>query len=146
MYAKLSHCWGPITSRVAQATSHNYDEHMNGIFISKLPQTFQDAIFLTNGLDVQYIWIDSLCIIQNSPSDWQQQSAMVIRLSKISAALKRIFCFCCGLVFDQEGKDLCDASELDLQSSRRLLSSIIFRVLDSPRQISRYQNLLFHQL
>ncbi|TGO07775.1 hypothetical protein BTUL_0247g00010 [Botrytis tulipae] len=76
-YATLSHCWGPIASRVTRTTSHNYDEHMEEIIISKLPQIFQDVILLTGGLDMQYIWIDSLCIVQDDPSDWQQQSAMM---------------------------------------------------------------------
>jgi hypothetical protein len=38
-----------------------------------LPRTFQDAIRLTRLFDIRYLWIDSLCIIQNSIADWQTE-------------------------------------------------------------------------
>lgn len=41
-----------------------------GIPTAELPQTFQDAIKIARSLDLQYLWIDSLCIIQDSKSDW----------------------------------------------------------------------------
>ena len=40
-----------------------------------LPRTFQHAIDLTQTLGFDYIWIDSLCIIQDSKEDWQKESA-----------------------------------------------------------------------
>ncbi|KAJ5802154.1 uncharacterized protein N7503_004604 [Penicillium pulvis] len=42
-----------------------------------LPQTFQDAIQLTRRLGIRYLWIDSLCIIQDSHEDWLDQSAVM---------------------------------------------------------------------
>lgn len=36
-----------------------------------LPKTFQDAIVITWKLGLEYIWIDSLCIVQDSPDDWR---------------------------------------------------------------------------
>jgi hypothetical protein len=42
--------------------------------MSDLPQTFKDAIWITRRLGYQYIWIDSLCIIQDSAEDWEAES------------------------------------------------------------------------
>jgi hypothetical protein len=42
-----------------------------------LPPVFQDAIHVTRELGEKYIWIDSLCIIQNSTKDWVEQSALM---------------------------------------------------------------------
>jgi hypothetical protein len=40
-----------------------------------LPNTFADAVQLTRGLGLKYLWIDSLCIIQDDPDDWARESA-----------------------------------------------------------------------
>jgi hypothetical protein len=39
-----------------------------------LPRTFQDAVLVTRRLGVKYLWIDSLCIIQDDVEDWQTES------------------------------------------------------------------------
>ena len=40
-----------------------------------IPKTFQDAIIVTHFLGFQYLWIDSLCIIQDDLNDWAEESA-----------------------------------------------------------------------
>ncbi|KAH8600698.1 heterokaryon incompatibility protein-domain-containing protein, partial [Bisporella sp. PMI_857] len=42
-----------------------------------LPKTFQDTILVAQRLNISYIWIDSLCIIQDSAEDWQAESAIM---------------------------------------------------------------------
>lgn len=42
-----------------------------------LPKTFRDAIVVNKTLGVKYIWIDSLCVIQDSLSDWRQESSLM---------------------------------------------------------------------
>ena len=39
-----------------------------------LPKTFREAVEVCQSLDISYLWIDSICIIQDSPRDWQLQS------------------------------------------------------------------------
>ena len=39
-----------------------------------MTKTSQDAITLTRQLNIQYIWIDSLCVIQDDESDWPTEA------------------------------------------------------------------------
>ncbi|KAJ6441087.1 Activating signal cointegrator 1 complex subunit 2 [Purpureocillium lavendulum] len=72
-YAALSHCWGgDIPLKTTTAT---FDQHTAGIEFSQLPQTFQDAANIVRRLGVRYLWIDSLCIIQDSTEDWQVEAS-----------------------------------------------------------------------
>jgi hypothetical protein len=45
--------------------------------VDDLPLTFQQAAMVTLSLGLRYIWIDSLCIIQDSPIDWEHESAIM---------------------------------------------------------------------
>jgi Heterokaryon incompatibility protein (HET) len=72
-YACLSHRWDSI--RLLTTTTATYSARMEGIPVSDLPQTFRDAIYITRGLGLQYIWIDSLCILQDSKEYWEAESA-----------------------------------------------------------------------
>jgi hypothetical protein len=72
-YMTLSHCWGghsPIT-----LTQGNIDNLRREIPWERLPQTFKDAISVAKSLNAQYLWIDALCIIQDSESDWAYEAA-----------------------------------------------------------------------
>jgi Heterokaryon incompatibility protein (HET) len=51
-----------------------------GMPINSLPKTFQDAMIVAKHLSMQYIWIDSLCILQDSIEDWQQESAKMMNI------------------------------------------------------------------
>lgn len=72
-YIALSYCWGR-TPAVTMETS-NLHSMKQGIKLSVLPRTIQDAITVTRILGIQYIWIDALCIIQDSASDWEIESS-----------------------------------------------------------------------
>ncbi|KAF2094430.1 hypothetical protein NA57DRAFT_80239 [Rhizodiscina lignyota] len=54
-------------------TSKNRRQMEHDLSWSLLPKTFQDAILVTLHLWMQYIWIDSLCIIQDDPLDWDRE-------------------------------------------------------------------------
>ncbi|KAH8750944.1 heterokaryon incompatibility protein-domain-containing protein, partial [Hyaloscypha sp. PMI_1271] len=68
----LSHCWGK--TQPATTTKGNLNNHSTKIIISTLPQTFRDAILITRKLGYLFLWIDSLCIVQDSLIDWQEES------------------------------------------------------------------------
>ncbi|KAH8158325.1 hypothetical protein CIB48_g9920 [Xylaria polymorpha] len=74
-YAVLSHCWGSMAPTTL--TSRSLHRFEAGIRTDELPQTFQDAVWLTHQLKIQFLWIDSLCIVQDDPDDWAQESAMM---------------------------------------------------------------------
>ncbi|KAI1215161.1 HET-domain-containing protein [Annulohypoxylon truncatum] len=73
-YACLSHCWGGNLVKNAMATKLSLDEMKQGILVETLPQTFRDAITATKKLDIRYLWIDSMCILQDDESDWDRES------------------------------------------------------------------------
>lgn len=77
-YAALSHMWGdssrlpPLRTILAK-----YEDMKMGISMWMLSQNFADAVVVTRQLGLQYIWIDSLCIIQDSVTDWQKEAVMM---------------------------------------------------------------------
>jgi hypothetical protein len=66
-YITLSYCWGK--QRFLTSVSANIAAHMERLPESNLPQTFTDAIDVTRRLGFRYLWIDALCIIQDSVED-----------------------------------------------------------------------------
>lgn len=71
-YVALSHRWGNILQPVLTLNA-NLEERMRGISIETLPATFRDAIRVTKSLGYEYIWIDSLCIVQDDKVDWERE-------------------------------------------------------------------------
>ncbi|KAK7962959.1 HET-domain-containing protein [Apiospora aurea] len=62
-------------------TTGNYDSFFRGIPVgdASFNQTFRDAFNVTMDLGYDYVWIDSLCIIQDSPGaeDWKRECPQV---------------------------------------------------------------------
>jgi hypothetical protein len=66
-YVPLSHCWGTPESAEREAittTSENLARRLEGFGLSTLPARYIEAILICSAMNVRYIWIDSLCIIQ----------------------------------------------------------------------------------
>lgn len=76
-YVTLSHCWGPPNKRPLRTTKATLHLHLREICLQNMPKTFRDAISICRNLDIPYLWIDSLCIIQDNEEDWQLQSAVM---------------------------------------------------------------------
>ena len=74
-YTALSHCWGSTTHGPVTTTLANLERRKQRIRFADLPLTFQDALTTTRKLKIPYLWIDSLCIIQDSPDDWEKEAA-----------------------------------------------------------------------
>jgi hypothetical protein len=73
-YVALSHCWG-TGNHILQTTRENYQQRLEGILEQDLPKTFLDAVQITRGLGIQYLWIDSLCVVQDDLVDWESEAA-----------------------------------------------------------------------
>jgi hypothetical protein len=80
-YVALSHCWGEKHSSGAPpqfcTTDDNVESRLKRFSLSELPKTFDDAVKVTRALDIQYLWIDSLCIIQGNEKDWQHEAPLM---------------------------------------------------------------------
>jgi len=94
-YLALSHCWG--SAHIARLLLKNVESMSKGVRMSALPKTFYDAVIITRRLgsvpnllyvldyeqiqiykySYRYLWIDSLCIIQDSKEDWLKESAVM---------------------------------------------------------------------
>jgi hypothetical protein len=83
-YATLSHRWGDPAQHRKFCTYHcNIPSLSDEIVFDELPKTFQDAVTVTRGIGIRYLWIDSLCIIQHhegcsrgcgQSEDWANES------------------------------------------------------------------------
>ncbi|KAF5657735.1 hypothetical protein FHETE_10265 [Fusarium heterosporum] len=74
-YTALSYCWGKEAS--LRTETENVEDMKAGIAFKDLPSVYRDAVALTRELGVKYIWIDALCIIQDSHSDWERECSMM---------------------------------------------------------------------
>jgi hypothetical protein len=77
-YICLSHCWG--TTGTFKTTTENLEEMLEGFAFAKLPSTYKDAVVMTRLMGVPFLWIDSLCIIQNDRDDWLHESAQMMEV------------------------------------------------------------------
>jgi serine/threonine protein kinase len=71
-WVALSYRWGPTPH--FSTTTENREVHLAGMSMDRLPQTFRDAIAVTRSLKKQYLWIDSICIIQGKGGDFSKES------------------------------------------------------------------------
>ncbi|KAG4438146.1 hypothetical protein IFR05_006357 [Cadophora sp. M221] len=76
-YMALSYCWGSAeeSSRLLKTTHSTIGERLTAIKFETMPLAVQDAVTVARTLQIQYIWIDSLCIIQDDAEDWQIESS-----------------------------------------------------------------------
>jgi hypothetical protein len=75
-YATLSHCWGDSNNRPLSTTDQTLACRHQGIEDEELPKTFRHAVQVCRELGIEYLWIDSLCIIQEQKSqeDWAKEA------------------------------------------------------------------------
>ncbi|KAK1470407.1 heterokaryon incompatibility protein [Colletotrichum tamarilloi] len=81
----LSHCWGKIKIKCKTETD-NLKRQLESIPWSLLPPSFQQAVEITRKLGVRYLWIDSLCIIQDDKIDWEKEAAQMVNVYRNSYA------------------------------------------------------------
>ena len=74
-YAALSHCWGSL--EFLRLTTKTFGSFRQRIPFEALPKTFQDAIYIARYLGLFYLWIDSLCILQDSAEDWEKECGLM---------------------------------------------------------------------
>jgi heterokaryon incompatibility protein (HET) len=81
-YLTLSYCWGG--SQISELRKKRLAEYMSILPMGQLPQTILDAFYATKRLGFRYIWIDSLCIIQDDIDDKLQEISNMATIYKES--------------------------------------------------------------
>ncbi|KAF2821973.1 HET-domain-containing protein, partial [Ophiobolus disseminans] len=89
-WCALSYCWGG--PQLIRTTASNFRTGQRFLELSAIPETILDALTTTKALGVSYLWVDSLCIIQDDPDDLTRELASMPKIYKhatltISAAL-----------------------------------------------------------
>ena len=77
-YCALSYCWGGDQDH--KTLLECYEQYKTELPYSDLPKTITDAFQVTRSMGLQYIWIDSLCIIQDSNEDKQREIAEMMHI------------------------------------------------------------------
>lgn len=68
IYACLSYCWGS-NSQLSMTTTANRNEYRHSVPWQELPPSIRDAIKLCHKLEFEFVWVDSLCILQDDQQD-----------------------------------------------------------------------------
>lgn len=81
-YMALSYCWG--LGQALTTTTSNIEERKRRILLSDSPPTIRDAILVCRELSCRYLWVDALCIIQDSATDWEYEASRMQSVYKNS--------------------------------------------------------------
>lgn len=82
-YCTLSYVWGgPQPAKLTRANRQQYEQEIND---SEIPVTIRDAIIVARGIGVRYLWVDSLCIVQDDDEDKNVQITDMHRIYRGSA-------------------------------------------------------------
>ncbi|KAF4987869.1 hypothetical protein FGRMN_10109 [Fusarium graminum] len=128
-YVALSHCWGSTGIRL-KTTKSTIKDHQRAISFQELPKNFQDAVVITRSIGIRYLWIDSLCIVQDDTEDWQVES------SKMSYIYHSAY-----LVLAASQAANSDEGFLDRRQAPTTSTLYQIRVRDEPVRIGQIRNL-----
>lgn len=73
-YCALSYRWGKPGTQTLITTQETIGDYLAGIQMTKLPAVFRDAVVTTRQLEIRFLWIDALCIVQGDEGDWEAES------------------------------------------------------------------------
>jgi heterokaryon incompatibility protein (HET) len=79
-YAALSYCWGSDAQNHALTVATEAEWLTPGCSLHELPALIRDAVKVTRGLGLSFLWIDSLCIIQDSETDKTRELAKMLSI------------------------------------------------------------------
>ncbi|KAF4462063.1 hypothetical protein FALBO_11130 [Fusarium albosuccineum] len=91
-YVALSHRWSAHTPKLSR---RNLEKFKSPRASSRLPKDYQDIILVCRALSIRYLWIDSLCILQDSDADFNHEAATMMDIY-INAFLTFSICWGCS--------------------------------------------------
>lgn len=129
---KLKIKWGKYGIPI-RTTSKNLIDHEKRLAIGSLPRTFRDAVRISKLLGYKFLWIDSLCIVQDDGDDWEREAAKMASIFHcadvvLSAASARNSTEGCGIDYALE-----PSSSIFLPFILDYKSDTQSRASDSPR-------------
>lgn len=71
-YVALSYRWDADSTTLLSRT--NIKDFKKDVPVSSLPKIFQDVFHVSIALGLSHVWIDSLCILQDSSDDWAREA------------------------------------------------------------------------
>lgn len=77
-YVCLSYSWGKTNS--FRTISRNLATFQDMIPLANLPRTLREAVVVTRRLEARYLWVDALCIVQDSSTDWERESVVMANI------------------------------------------------------------------
>jgi hypothetical protein len=128
-YATLSYCLGKALS--FSLTMANMEHLRRGMHMNTLPRTLQEAIYVAQRMGISYLWVDSLCIVQDDAEDWRHESSRIPTIfggSSLSIAATSAKHSNEGCFFDRPEHFVCHANVLtkDLASPHDFVSDDYF--------------------
>ena len=80
-FVPLSYCWGTRFGRLDYIlTKVNHTEFNDRLPLDRCFKTVLDAFDVAKCLQLRYIWIDALCIVQDDNEDWEREAASMSRI------------------------------------------------------------------
>lgn len=123
LYACLSYCWGKDPHNQVRTLRSNLAQYERDIEWKTLPPTFRDALELTSRLGMKYLWIDSLCIVQDDTDDWRREGGKMVTIysnSNITFAAARSTSSEGGLFNRMSNGNICEIHRADSVFSVRI--------------------------
>ncbi|KAF4993354.1 hypothetical protein FGRMN_6542 [Fusarium graminum] len=78
-YITLTHRWIQPDTVNASTIRGNYSDRLRGKTLNGLPRHFEDAFYLASQMGIPFVWIDSLCIVQDDEQDWTIEAARMAK-------------------------------------------------------------------
>ncbi|PQE06892.1 heterokaryon incompatibility protein [Rutstroemia sp. NJR-2017a BVV2] len=129
-YATLSHCWGD--ANILRLLSGNLSLLLESIPYEDLSKTFGDAIEIARDMGFSFLWIDTLCIIQDDSNDWQRESvcmAMTYGMSSLNIAASAAPDGNTGCFFPRDPTELRPVKVIANINSKQMILELIDRDL-----------------
>ena len=80
VYAAISYCWGnSVVLQSTKTTTENLNSRMEPFPLRVLPLTLQEAVRITRSLRIEYLWIDTFCIVQDRAEGWRSEAQKMMQ-------------------------------------------------------------------
>lgn len=136
-YVALSYVWGKTAACVT--TFSSLASRKQGIPWNIIPPLFQDVILLTRKLNFRYLWVDSLCIVQDDVGDWDRETSMMDRVygdATLVVAAHEVSSPASNLLLGEKSEHHCTSGPVAWFGSDQIRANAFFRQGSSGSRLS----------